>query len=356
MSSSLAGSALSATLASAAVLGDISVSGGGSSLTINSPGAISQVPGASISVGGLASFTSTGAAANGNISLNNNNNSFGSLDLTSANGSSVSVTEAGATALDTVAVNNGSLDVTSGGAITQVGAGTITVGGPAKFTSTGAGASGNITLNGNNNFGSLSVNSANGNLVSVTEADSTTFDDSSVGGNLTVDSGGPITQNAASTITVGGTATLGANAGGSSPQDITLNNAGNSFHDVIFTSAHDVIIQHVTVLPPKADHPGAVTGSVKVNDVSANLLNQAIANLSQVNIPLPKLDAISYSGAAISTDVAAQLLPPESVGTLSLQLPFSRSQQSLYKIEDISKWTSGRLAASGTTTGPQSPR
>jgi hypothetical protein len=286
---------------------------------------------------------------NGNISLNNNNNNFGSLDLNSANGSLVSVTEAGPTALDTVAVNNGSLDVNSGGAITQVGAATITVGGQAKFTSTGAGANGNITLNGNNNFGSVGLNSAHGS-VSVTEADSTTLDDSSVAVNLTLDSGGPITQSGGSAITVGGTTTLGA-----SGQDITLNNSGNSFKDVIFTSAHNVLIQDVSGTPTE-NPPGAVTGSVQVNGGTASLLSQAIANLSQVNIPVPKLDAISYSGASISTDVAAQLLPPESVGTLSLQLPFPRERQSLYKIEDISKWTSGRLAAAGTTTGPQSPR
>jgi hypothetical protein len=82
----------------------------------------------------------------------------------------------------------------------------------------------------------------------------------------------------------------------------------------------------------------------------------ALAGLSSVTIPAPKLDTSTFSGAAVSTEEAAQILPAGSIGTLWLLLPFPPPEEAQYKVEEQSKWTSGRIAAVGSTAGPQSPR
>src|SRR5262249_48324992 len=83
----------------------------------------------------------------------------------------------------------------------------VTVGGLAKFT-----AGTDITLNGANNFGSLSLNSTGaGANVQVTEASDTALDNVSVtglAGKLTINSGGAISEADNKTITVGGLATF----------------------------------------------------------------------------------------------------------------------------------------------------
>jgi hypothetical protein len=50
------------------------------------------------------------------------------------------------------------------------------------------------------------------------------------------------------------------------------------------------------------------------------------------------------------------MLPPGSIGTLFLQVPFVPVEEKKFKVEEVSKWTTGRIAASGTTAGPQTPR
>jgi hypothetical protein len=49
-------------------------------------------------------------------------------------------------------------------------------------------------------------------------------------------------------------------------------------------------------------------------------------------------------------------MEPHAIGTLFLQVPFVAVEAKKYKVEDVSKWATGRIAASGTTVGPQTPR
>ena len=86
------------------------------------------------------------------------------------------------------------------------------------------------------------------------------------------------------------------------------------------------------------------------------VLATALAGLSSVIVPTPKLDTTSFSGANVSAEEAAQILPAGAIGTLWLQLPFPPNEEKRYKVEDVSKWTSGRVAAVGSTAGPQSPK
>jgi hypothetical protein len=85
-------------------------------------------------------------------------------------------------------------------------------------------------------------------------------------------------------------------------------------------------------------------------------LSAALAGLSEVNIPLPKLEAFSFSGANVTAEEARKLLPEGSIGELFLQLPMPVVEEAKYKVEENSKWTPGRVAASGATAGPQTPR
>ena len=93
-----------------------------------------------------------------------------------------------------------------------------------------------------------------------------------------------------------------------------------------------------------------------VMDAFVTDLSGALAGLSQINIPLPKLEAFNFSGANLTAEEAKKLLPEGSIGELFLQLPMPVVEEAKYKVEESSKWTAGRVAASGTTAGPQTPR
>ena len=87
-----------------------------------------------------------------------------------------------------------------------------------------------------------------------------------------------------------------------------------------------------------------------------SLAGQLASFLAGTVLPTPRLEVASYSGGTIDLEEAAKLLPPGSIGTLFLQVPFVPVEEKKYKVEEVSKWTTGRIAASGTTAGPQTPR
>jgi hypothetical protein len=191
-----------------------------------------------------------------------------------------------------------------------------------------------------------------------------------------VTANGNITQSGAILVNTGGaTATFAAGSG----HNVTLNNGGNDFNTISVFQGGNYAARNVTVFDANSlnlgnfkiegdltilsggnvTQTGALTigGQISINGVSSKLLSQSIINdISVFNIPLPKLDTISYSGASISVDEAAKILPPGSIGTLWLQLPFPPEKEPVDKVEDNSKWTSGRLAAAGSTAGPQTGR
>jgi hypothetical protein len=92
------------------------------------------------------------------------------------------------------------------------------------------------------------------------------------------------------------------------------------------------------------------------NGSTIQVLAGQLASLSAVTVPGAKLDSTTFTGSEVSSEEAGKILPSGSIGTLWLQLPFEHKPESTYRIEEMSKWTSGRVAAAGTTTGPQSPK
>ncbi|HEV2394452.1 MAG TPA: filamentous hemagglutinin N-terminal domain-containing protein [Verrucomicrobiae bacterium] len=290
------GAAASLTEASDTALDTVAVNNG--ALAVNSAGAISQVAGKSITAGQLASFTSAGSGASGDITLNNPANNFGSVSLNSANGAAASVTEASATALDAVSVNNGALSVNSAGAISQVAGRSVTVGQLASFTSTGSGAAGDITLdNAGNNFGSLSLNSANGSAASATEASDTALDTVAVNnGALTVSSAGAISQVAGKNITVGQLASFSSTGSGASG-DITLNNTGNNFGSVSLNSANGSAASVTEASDTALDTVAVNNGALAVNSAGA------ISQVAGKNITVAQLASFTSTGSGASGDI-----------------------------------------------------
>ena len=209
---------------------------------------------------------------------------------------------------------SGTLQVTANGDITQNGA--ITVGDTATFT---AGSGNDITLGLGNNFNNIIITS--GRSVTLYDVNGITFgpQGSAISGDLSVTTGdtGTIDFSGSPITTVGGNLTV--NAGG----DL------NGTYSVA----------------------GAV--SITVGGQNNGSLSSSLSGLSAVEIPVPRLETTTFSTASISVDEAAKILPPGSIGTLWLQIPFPPTEEKNYRIEGASKWTSGPIAAMGSTGGPQ---
>jgi filamentous hemagglutinin family protein len=342
------------------------------SLFLESGLQISQTPGSTLTVSGLATFKSSGAGALGNITMNEANH-FGSLSLLSANGSSVQVSEADSTALDNISVNNGSLTISSGGAISQVPGKTITVGGLASFTSTGSGLNGNIALdNSGNNFGSLSLASANGTAVSASESSATLLDNIAVGiGTLTINSAGSIGQVAGKTINVGGLASFtssGSGVGG----NITLDNGGNNFGSLALDSANGSAVSVHEASATALDSVSVDNGTLTINsggDITqvagktVNVGGNASFTAPSGNSVLVGNSGNTFGGTvqfignggnllnvAVSDTTALNLLGMTIDGTLNASSDAAISQSGALNVGGLASFTSSGSGANGNIT------
>ena len=193
---------------------DLNGSSVGGNLTLIKTGAGDITQSTPLTVGG----TLSADAGSGLITLNQGANSItGAVSLSSTNVGTSTFQNGGPLVLGTVNIT-GNLDATgNSGAITQ--SGVITTGGNATFTTGGYA----ITLNNASNAvgGSVALNNTGANAVSWQESGAVSLAASSVGGNLTVTSGGAMTQSGA--LIVGGNADFAT--GGFA---ITLTHASNA--------------------------------------------------------------------------------------------------------------------------------
>jgi hypothetical protein len=120
------------------------------------------------------------------------------------------------------------------------------------------------------------------------------------------------------------------------------------------SSAGDILGANTVTKPGTVEIFQIVGGTTVLNVQS--LAGQLASFLAGTILPTPRLEVTSYSGGAIDLEEAAKMLPPGSIGTLFLQVPFVPVEEKKFKVEEVSKWTTGRIAASGTTAGPQTPR
>ncbi len=190
-------------------------------LNVTAGGAVTQD--GPLTVAKTATFT---AGAN-SITLDDADNDFGTLAVTSAN--NVTVNDKNAIILGASTVS-GALVVTTDGAITQSGA--LTVTGPATLS---AGAANDIVLlHAANDFSSIGIDSA-GN-VALRDANAIDLALSTISGTLGVTSGGDITDSGA--LDVAGKATLNAGVA----NDITLDHVNNNLGEVSIVAALNVVL------------------------------------------------------------------------------------------------------------------
>jgi hypothetical protein len=88
---------------------------------------------------------------------------------------------------------------------------------------------------------------------------------------------------------------------------------------------------------------------------SINFLGQTLASISYVDIPVPRLSLTELdSSADFDASKAQEQYGPGAIATYYSQVPREkRFRVSKLKLEEQSKWVSGHLAISGSTTGPQ---
>ena len=214
---------------------------GGGTLAVTAGGAITQTGVFTQAAGAGATTFNAGANA---ITLTQANLFTGAVSLNNSGANNVALTNgAQALALGTSSVGTGTLAVTAGGAITQTSAVTQAAGaGTATFIA-GANA---ITLTQSNSLtGAVSLNNSGANNVQLTNSPATVLGTSVIGQNLTVISGGSISQ--AGALTVSGTTTLSSTAAGS---DILLNTQANSLAGAVgvggtVSNIRDVALRNV---------------------------------------------------------------------------------------------------------------
>ncbi|WP_199237401.1 hypothetical protein, partial [Azospirillum sp. TSH64] len=302
----------------------------GRTLTATASDAVTQTGAISANSLTVKTLKNGGAA----ITLSNAGNDVTTLDLRSRNAADTAdaagaLSYTDATALDLAALNTtGTVSITSGGALTQSGA--LTVGGTSSFTA-GANA---ITLSnaGNALTGAVTLSNSGTNDASLTNTLATSFS-GTVGRNLTVSSGGALTQSGA--LTVGGTSsfTAGANAitlsntSNALTGAVTLSNSGTnnvSLTNTLATSLSGTVGQDLTVsiggtlsfgattvgrtLTATASDAVTQTGAVSANSLTVKTLKNggAAITLSNAGNDVTTLDLRSRN-AADTADAAGAL-------------------------------------------------
>lgn len=220
-------------------------------LTLTSNGTI--VGSGTVVVNGL---TTLDTGNDGTITLNNDNNDFGQITISSTNDQ---VQLVDVNAIDLAAMNVAALSVKTTGNITDSGAVQVT-----GNTVLNTGDNAQVTLDHNgNDFNSLSVTS---NLDDVTVKD---VDDISIAainaGNITVTSGGNITQTGA--FTVSNNAIFNAQGA-----DVLLNTHNNQFNN-LSVNANNATINEVDSINLTASSVGNYTLTTDGNITNKGALN-----------------------------------------------------------------------------------
>jgi filamentous hemagglutinin family protein len=323
------------------------------SLQVTAGGLISQS--GALVVPGTATFN-----AGGTITLNSANQ-IGTLSITGTGGA-VQVTDL--TALNVAGISAAGQAVTltgSGGALSESGAinaSTLTLSGW-----------GPVTLNSQvNSVGTLSDSSAG----SFGFADGTGLVVSGISdggqavslagsGNPTLGQSGIITGSTLTLSGWGATTLTGHNQVGSlsvqkGAGTLQFDNAGSLIMTGIADQGQNVTLTGIGSPPPNLIISGTFQSLTPTlnnwNVIGAiNVLSSDLAALSTVVIPAPVLNSSSFSSASLSVDEVSKILPPGSIGTLWLELPFEKKKAPHYKVEDVAKWMSVPVTSVSTEGG-----
>jgi hypothetical protein len=222
----------------------------------------------------LSNTLSLQAGAGNNITLDRAGNDFGGT-VSVVSGNNVSLRDTNALGLGASTVS-GNLTLQAGGAMTQNG--DLAVTGTTAIT---AGAN-NVTLNraGNDFTGAVSV--VSGNQVSLRDTNALALGASTVSGDLTLQTGGALTQSGALTVTGTTAITAGAN-------DVTLNRAGNDFGGAVSIAS----AKNITLNDSNAMSLGAInaTGTVDIATLTNDLTLTGSIDTTDATADAIKLNA-----------------------------------------------------------------
>ncbi len=269
----------------------------GNNLTIVSGGALSQT--GALVVPGTSSFSAGTNAIN--LTTNGTSNSFtGAITLSNSGANTVTLTNSIATVLAASTVGN-NLTIVSGGAISQTGA--LVVPGTSSFS---AGSNTiNLTTNGTSNSftGAITLSNSGANAVTLTNSIATSLAASTVGGNLTIISGGNISQTGA--LVVPGTSSFSA---GAHAIDLTTNGASNSFTGAITLSNSGAFAVTLT---------NSIATVLAASTVGNNLTIVSGGNISQTGA-LVVPGTSSFSAGAHAIDLSTNGTSNNFTGAVSL--------------------------------------
>ncbi|MFP5274017.1 two-partner secretion domain-containing protein, partial [Coleofasciculus sp.] len=255
-------------------------------LDINANGTITDLE--NLTVAGVTTLN-----ANGNdITLDNANN----FSTVVANGANVTLNDSNAIDLGASTIT-GTLGVTAGGEITDSGA--LSVAGETRLN-----ANGNIILDDANNFSTVAVTS--GANVTLNDTDAIDLGASSISGTLGVTAVGAITDSGALSVT-GGT-TLNANG-----NNITLDNA-NNFSTVAVTSGANVTLNDSNTIDLGASSISGtlgVTAGGEITDSGALIVAGETRLNANGNIILD--DANNFSTVAVTSGANVTLNDTDAI-------------------------------------------
>jgi hypothetical protein len=318
------------------------------------------------------SFDITGVAVDGTFSLTSGGPVTQSGNITAANlgvTSAGSVTLNGANQVDTLAID-------AQGAIQYNDANSIAIGAVSGVNGLNS-HDNNITVTTGN--GDITVNNTPATTDVEAGSGTLTFTAGSADNGITIASGASVHAEGGVTFTADNmdiAGILSSGAGNTLLQPLSLlrplhfgstDVAGSlnfSQGEIDHITAHDLTIGNIntgpitggaTIVKPVTVGALHILGGGIQIDVQL-FANQLASLLAGAILPVPRVEVTSFSGAAIDVQEASKILPPGSIGTLFLQVPFVPVEEKKYRVEEISKWTTGRIAASGTTAGPQTPR
>ena len=322
-------SASSLTIASAAIGGDLTLSGA----SIGQSGAIHT-------------HDLNVSASGGAIALTNSGNTFNTLTVTTSGSGNASLYDALALSVTSANVG-GALSLTSAGAITQVGA--ILAASLNATTTSGA-----ITLtNAGNNFGAASLTTSGADNATLYDAASLTITGATVGGNLALTGGGAIGQSGAiHAHALSVTASSGA---------VTLANAGNTFDTLVLVASADASVHDASALSVTSANVGGdltlsggaaitQTGAIDADALIASTTGGAITLVNSGNT----FDAanVATSGAYDATlyDASNLVMAGANVGgTLTLSGGGSIGQSGAIVAHALDVTTTNGAIALGNT-------
>ena len=290
------GANISITEADATALNAVTATG---TLTVNAGGAVTQNGAANVS--GAATVTAKDASnAAQNITLTQENNTFGSIGATGAN---VQITESDAVALGVI--NASALTVTAGGAVSQVANTALTV---SDATTVKVADGSNVTLaNDGNKFGSVGVvgktaNTGAAGEVTIVDSDSSLALNATRASKLDVTAAGAITQSGAVT------ATEKATFSGTS---VTLGNSGNAMGARLGATATDGNVSIVNNGAIRIEAGQTVSGK--------NVSLEALGDEGYIFIDKPT--AVDPTAVVSATDATSGTITLASHGAIGQGLP-----------------------------------